>query len=325
MQTVEIDSGCPECMAKLIDTGDELVCPSCGIARQKQVLEPVGGPRARPQDAVRPALGSYMGPRSAPARERSARGITGFGGRFGYLKAVSDFAGRDEGSGVTCAKLIERVGESLCLPSIVLLEAASTANKVLATVKSLRKTPIAVISAYSIISASRVAGVTTANAREVIAAHEALGRRVSASSVFHLMLESPVRTFARGPEEYLSRVLARLSMSRALSGRLEKEGLLLTAYLGALRETGRELLRLTDQTEMLGKRPCALAASAVYSAETVLSVCEARDRRITQREVARCGDTSEYTVREQCAVIFTGAVEKLVARRMQTLPLARGR
>ena len=324
MQASEFAS-CPECSKRLLDVGDELVCPGCGMAMEKQVVEPRPGPGPRPQDAVRPPLGSYMGPLSASPGERTARGITGLEAGYNYLKAISDFAGRDEGTAVACVRLIERVGEKLALPSAVLLEAASMATRVLATVRSSRRITVASVSAYALISACRVTRLVAVSPREIIGAHVALGRRVDSSSVIRLALESPIRTYARGAEEYLSRVLARLSTSRRLLDRLARGGVAGAGYINALRECGSELLRLADRTEMSGKRPCALAAAAVYSAETVLSACEGREKRVTQREVAECGDTSEYTVREQCATIFTPAVERMVARKLRAPPLAPGR
>ena len=322
MQVLGPDTLCPSCSKRLLDTGDELVCPVCGMVGEKQVFDPPLVARARPRDAVRSPLGSYMGPRFAPARERTARGITGEDDRYGYLKVVADSTGREEGAAVDCAKLIERVGEKLGLPASILLEAASTANKVLATVqKTSRRMTIAPVSAYSLISACRTAGMTAVSPREIMATHQALGRRVSSSSIIQLAIDSPVRTFASGPSEYLSRVIGRLSANRRLSERLAGEGVQLASYLASLRECGEQLLAQAERTEMSGKRPWALAAAAVYSAETVLSACEGRSRRLTQRELAQCGDTSEYTVRDQCAVIFLPAVRKMVARRSRPPPV----
>ena len=326
MQALDPDMLCPECSKRLLDTGDELVCPVCGIASEKQVIEPPLAARPRPRDAVRTPLGSYMGPRFAGAGERTARGITGEEGGYRYLKVVSDSAGRGEGAAVDCARIIERVGEKLGLPGPVLMEAASTANRVLATVhRAARRTLTAPVSAYSLISACRTSGVSAVSPREILATHAALGRRVSYSSVVQLAIDSPVRTYASGPDEYLSRVIGRLSANRRLSDRLARDGVQMPTYLAALRESGKELIALAEQTEMSGKRPCALAAAAVYSAETVLSACEGRNRRLTQRELALCGDTSEYTVRDQCAAIFLPAVRKLVARRRQAPPLQAAR
>lgn len=321
MQTLSQDPLCPECSKRLLDAGDELVCPGCGMASEKQVIEPPQAARQRPRDAVRSPLGSYMGARFAPAAERTARGITGEEDGFGYLKVVSDHVGRGEGAAVDCAKLIERVGEKLGLPGPVLLEAASTANKVLMAARGCpRRATIAPVSAYSLISACRTAGVKGVSPREILATHAVLGKKVSSSSVIRLAIDSPVRTYASGPEEYLARIIGRLTSNQRLSQRLARDGAPMAGYLAALRDCGRELIALAEPTEMSGKRPCALAAAAVYSAEAVLSAREGRDRRLTQRELAQCGDTSEYTVRDRCAGIFLPAVRKLIAQRKQSPP-----
>ena len=322
MQALGPEALCSACSNRLLDAGDELVCPVCGVVKEKQVFDLPHAARPRPRDAVHPPLGSYMGPRFAPAGRRTALGITGARDGYSYLKAVADSAGREGGAAVDCAKLIERVGEKLGLPDSVLLEAASTAGKVLAAVHgSSRRMTIAPLSAYSLISACRTAGMTALSPREILATHLALGRRVSSSSVIQLAIDSPVRTYASGPGQYLSRVIGRLSGNQRLSERLAGEGVLMASYLAALRECGEELLAVVESTEMSGKRPCALAAAAIYSAETVLSACERRNKRLTQRELALCGDTSEYTVRDQCAKIFLPAVRKLVARRTRSLPV----
>ena len=326
MQALDSDMACPECAKRFLDAGDELVCPGCGLVREKQVIESPRSPMPRPRDAVRSPLGSFMGPRFAAARDRTARGITGEEDGYGYLKVVSDFAGRGEGAAVDCAKLIERVGDKLGLPGHLLHEAAAKARKVLAAVRSSpRRTAVAPVSGYSLISACRAAGNLAVSPREILATHSVLGKRVSYSSVIRLAIESPVRTYASGPEEYLSRVVGRLSANRRLSERLAKDGAHMPPYHAALRECGGELIGLADPTEMSGKRPLALAAAAVYSAEDVLATCEGRNRRVTQRELAQCGDTSEYTVRDQCAMIFLPGVRKLVARRRLPPPLQAAR
>ena len=268
----------------------------------------------------RQALGSYMGSMRITREERSTRGLAGSNSKYEYLKVVSDFAGRDEGAAASCAKMLERVGEKLFLPKVVVLEAAYIARKVLAVEHPRRRITIAAVCAYSLIAACKVEGVTTVSVREVIDANAALGRRVTSSSIIQLTLESPIKTFARRPEDYLSRVLARLSMNRGLVSQLSAEGVPQTAFFNELRETAKEVLELVDDGARAGRRPCALAASAIYSAETVLSLCEPRRRRITQRDLAEGGDTAEYTIREQCARIFTHAVEVVVARRRRLLP-----
>ncbi len=263
-------------------------------------------------------LGSYMGTKRITQRERASRGLSGSNSKYEYLKTLSDFAGKEEGAEETCEKMVERVGEKLFLPRVVIDEAGSIARSLLTTRRRGRRITIAAVSAYSLISACKLEGVSSVSVREIVGAHVSMGRRVSSSSIIQLGLESPVKTFARSPEEYLSRVFARLSLIPEFSKRLRSERASQTAFLSSLRDAAVKILRSTDSIEMTGKRPCALAASAVYSAELALSRCESRRKRLTQRELAECGDTAEYTIREQCASIFAPAVEKLVIRMLQT-------
>ena len=261
------------------------------------------------------ALGSYMGSRVTTTKERASRGVGGNGSSYRYLKVISDFAGRNEGTPATCARMIERMGEKLLLPRVVRLEAASIAKRLLALPRPHRRVTIAAVSAYALIAACKLEGVTSVSVREVIEAHAALGGRVTSSSIIQLTLESPVRTYARRAEDYLSRVVARLSLNQRLGQELARVGVGQTAFSGSLRETASELLGLVSSESRAGRRPSALAASAIYSAEQVLSRLEKRKRRLTQRELAECGDTAEYTIREQCARIFAPAVESLVRRK----------
>jgi len=290
--------------------------------KEKEVVEagPSGTMRIPVSD--RQALGSYMGSKDITNQERFSRGLAESNSRYEYLKVVSDSSGRGRGAAPTCIKMLERVAEKLFLPSVVVLQGASIARKVLAVDHPHRRLTVASVSAYSLIAACKIEGVTSVSVREVIGAHSFLGGHVSSSSVIQLTLESPVKTFARRPEDYLSRVQARLSTNRRLLEELASEGISQTAFFNSLRDTAKEVLSLVDEGGRAGRRPCALAASAIYSAETVIARCESRRRRLTQRDLAECGDTAEYTLREQCARIFTPAVETLVARRTQTLPPA---
>lgn len=306
---------------RLVDAGDELACPSCGRTEEKEFAQPETTGEAMPGLTSKQALGSYMGSRFVTKKERHSVGISGTGSSYKYLKIVSDFSGRNEGAPAACARLIERMGEKLCLPRFVRLEAASIARKVLTTEHPGRRVTVAAVSAYSLITACRLEGVTSVSVKEIMGAHAALGRQVTSSSVIQLALESPVRAFARPAEDYLPRVVARLSMNQKIRQQLATEGVYQTAFFNSLREAAAELLRMVGQEGKVGRRPSALAGSAVYSAELALSRCESRRRRLTQRDIAECGDTAEYTIREQCARIFAPAVEELVRRRTQTLSL----
>ena len=326
MQLLDPEQLCPECSRRFFDDGEELVCPGCGMTREKQVVEAPPSIPPRPHDSVKQFLGSYLGPKVAPGEQRSARGITGSESSYEYIKIVSDFIGRDEDSAVACARLIERVGEKLFVPRRVLVEAASMAKEVLAATRlSKRRVTVATVSAHALISACRAEGVTAVGVREIMDAHLALGKRVTSSSFFQLSLESPVRTFARAPRDYISRVRGRLTMSRWVSGDLARGGVTVERYFGALRRLAMELIELAEPTAMSGKKPCAVAASALYSAEAVMAALEHRKRRVTQRQLAESAGASEYTVREQCAVIFAPSIKRLAARMKIPPPPAGGR
>jgi hypothetical protein len=102
-----------------------------------------------------------MGPMDISKRQWYSRGITGSSSKIGYLKLVSDFAGRNDGTISQCDKLIERVGEKLNAPRIVLLEASAIARRVLATDCAGRRMTAAAVSAYSLIAACKIAGITS--------------------------------------------------------------------------------------------------------------------------------------------------------------------
>lgn len=298
------------------DAGDELVCPGCGVVKEKAVVE--AGPGGSPSIFGKQPLGSYMGTKWTTGAERASPGLSGSRSGYAYLKVVSDFAGKERGARVECAKLIERVAEKLGLPRVAALQAAAVSRRIFASFPRGRRLSVAEVSAYSLVAACRLEGVMTVSIREILGAYSMMGRGVTSSSIFRLALESPVGMYAKGPGAYVPRVLARLSQSRALSCRLSKEGVARAAYLASLRRVALDLLERCDPVAMEGKRPCALAASAVYSAEAALSVLESRKNRLTQKDLAGCGDTSEYTIREQCATIFRRPLARLGSSERQT-------
>ena len=317
MQSLELDCRCPECSGSLIDAGDEFACSGCGLVKAKEPLDP-------PREAVEPGvakrsfLGSYMGTLWITKKERASRGLSGSNSKYEYLKMLSDYSGRQEGVAEACDRLILRVGEKLVLPAVVMEQASSMARSVLSSDPTKRRVTAAVLSAYSLINACKVEGVTSASVSEIIEAHAALGRKVSSSSIIQLSLESPFKSAPRGPEDYIVRVLARLSRNGKVCQELKRKGIAQTPYFNSLRETAAELLLGVKKAEMTGKRPCALAASAVYSAELVLASRESRGRLLTQRDLAQCGDAAEYTIRAQVAEIFMPVVKREPAQVKRT-------
>lgn len=314
--------GCLDCSLPLLDVGDELVCPGCGLVREKSILEATQPPSGKLPLFGRLPLGSYMGTRGITAEERSSR-VSGDSTSYERMKLISDFSQR-EGSTAECGRLVERVGEKLFLPRVVILQAANISKKVLEFPHPKRRLTVSEVSAFALVSACKIEGATSVSIREILDAFADLGKKVSSSSIFKLSFESPVRTVARRPEDYVPRVVAKLSMNRRLAARLGKDGVQATEYLALLRTLAAEMIAGCEQTTLAGKRPCALAASAVYSAEALLATYEGRRPRITQKESAECGDTAEYTVREHCSTIFK-PVMKRVSLSGRTLPAQGGR
>ncbi|HXW95117.1 MAG TPA: hypothetical protein VEJ19_05370 [Nitrososphaerales archaeon] len=267
-------------------------------------------------------LGSFMGSKRTTLRERASKGIAGSNSKYGYLKVLSDFAGKGDGPGEACDRIINRVGEKLFLPGVVLDEASAVARTLLSSNKCRRRVTLAALSAFSLVTACKLEGVVSVSVREIISAHAALGKRVNSSSFIQLALESPIKIQARRPEEYITRVLARLSWDKRLSERLRSEGASQSSYFNALREAARGLISEVGPGGLSGRRPSALAAAAIYSAEVALAANESRGKRLTQRLLAQCGDAAEYTIREQCASIFTPVAISLMARNQQALPPA---
>ena len=304
----------------MVDAGDEYVCPRCGVVKEKEVMENYGMASSKLEFGNH-SLGSYMGSKQTTNEERSSGGFSKANSTYGYLKVVSDFAGREDGADYACIRMIRRVCEKLNLPRYVVQQAASVARKVLATKHHDRRVTVAAASAYSLIVACKIEGVTSVSVGEIVDAHTALGRRVKVSSIIQLSLESSIKTVPRKPEEYVSKILARLSLNDRVSQTLLREGLPQTVFLNSLRSTALEVLAGLDRGITAGRRPCALAASAVYAAEVVLARRGSRKRWITQRDLAECGDSAEYTIRGQVSEIFMPAVERIVSGR-QSLPAA---
>lgn len=253
-----------------------------------------------------------MGTMRITPHERASRGIAWPNTRYEYLKSLSDFAGRGEGPSEACERIIARVGEKLFLPRVVLDQASGVARTILSSNQCHRRVTIAALSAFSLVTACRVEGVTSVSVREIISAHAALGRRVNTSSFIQLALESPIKILPRKPEDYISRVLARLSWNQRLTEELRSEGASQASYFNELREMAKELILKVKPEELTGRRPCALAAAAIYSAEVALAARKSRGKRLTQRLISECGDAAEYTIREQCATIFTPVAKSLL-------------
>jgi len=303
-----------------------LVCESCGVVTPKEILESRHDERA-PQaiDFTAQALGGYLGPLDHGYKEKFSKAFSASSSSFKYLKLVSDFAGREDSTVYSCAKMIERVCEKLSVPRIVLGQAAATARKLLETKRERNDITTAAVSAYAIISACKTGGVTSVGVREIIEAHRLMGRRVKMSALIQLSLNSPVKTFPRRAEDYISRVIARLDSVASLAEELEGLGIGRTTYFNRLREAARVALDAIDTTSRGGHSPCTLAATAVYAGEIMLARKESRKKLLSQRDVAECVNVAEYTVREQFGEMFRALMQQPRTPRQavaQTVPIS---
>jgi transcription initiation factor TFIIIB Brf1 subunit/transcription initiation factor TFIIB len=283
----------------MVDVDEEVVCSSCGSVRTKEVVaSPIRGTARRVQavDYTNHSLGSFLGP-MARDRDDGTKGFSKSSSTFKYLKTVSDYSQMDQAGVYPCARLMERICEKLALPRGIIGQSITIAKGLLAIRKERTGYTIAAVSAFSIISACRIYGVSTVGMKEIIEAHRALGHKVRPSTLIKMGFDSPVRANAMRAEEHLGRVANRLSEL------LPKLGAPL-GHQNRLLHIARRALGTLDSSERGGHSPCALAATSFYAAEMLVSESESRRRFFTQRDAAACVNVAEYTVREQFCELF---------------------
>jgi len=301
-------------LGEILDAGDELVCKVCGIVAVKEVVEAGEGGAPQAIDFTGQALGGYLGPLEYGHTEKFSRGLACSAANFKYLKLVSDYAGREDSTVYGCLKLIERVCEKLSLPGFVMSQAAVIAKKLFEVKRQRSEVTSAALSAYSIAAACKIEDVTSASIKEIVKAHRLLGKRVKISALIRLSIDSPLGTRARRAEEYVGRIIARLSSRPDVDHSLKEARVSPTVYFAGLRRAALESLESLGESGRGGHSPCTLAATAVYAGETAISMRESRRRVLTQRQVSESGDVAEYTVREQYGTLFRPAVRSVVLR-----------
>jgi len=297
-----------------------LACPGCGIVAEKEVMETRSGRAIVAADLTPQALGSYLGPMETSARERYSGRISGSNSTYEYLKTISDFVGRNDGTLFECTRMVERVCERLSVPNVVMAQAVTIARRVLESRRRRRRTTIAAVSAFAIMASCRISKVGSVSTKEVIEAHRALGRSLRVSSIIQLSLDSEIQIEPRRPEDYIPRVLAKLTprLQTGTSGPSPR----VVSHLRLLQTLAEEIIDAVPEESKAGHRPFALAATAVYAAEIILARKECRTRQVTQRDVAECGDTAEYTVREQYREIIAPAIPRLGLAQSRSAPVA---
>ncbi len=292
---------CLTCRCKLLDQGEELVCPKCGRVVGKTVL-PIGRPTQarRAVDLTSSALGGFMGTAEITYGERFSKEFPQSGSTYNYLKTISDYAGR-KGRDYTCAMLIERICEKLSLPASVTQNAMRVAQKVLANEEPQQlkhKPTLPAISAFSIITACKITGQKFVTWRNVVKAFQDGGYRVKSSTIFRIGLYSPIKMLSTPPEDYLQTLLLQFRDNSGLRSRFPN-----TEYFATLSDKANSLIRRVNATRG-GHNPRALAAVAIYAAEIALAREGGRKKILTQKEVGEMVHMAEYTVREQYLELF---------------------
>jgi len=302
---------CPECRGHLVEAGGEWTCTSCGlVAKTEKTATEV----ARAGRSISRRLGSFMGTREDQDSGADFNGTS----TVGFAKLISDNIGVDS-TACKCTSIIGRVSEKLALPAFVTQNAVALSEKLLAErrsgVQGRHRTSTPTISAYSILSACRAAGLDRIGSRSVIMAHNDLGHRVTKSALFHLGVESPVPLKPADPATLLRTVMGSLESNDDVLRRLRKRGGEPgPCFRGLLQASQTVLASLREKGE--GRNPRTIAAVAVYLASKSLA-----PRAVTQREVAEAAGVCEYTVREFAAL----AERELGSVKCGPLPLGHGR
>ena len=282
---------CPECRGHLVEAGGEWTCTSCGLVAK---TEKTSTEVARAGRNTSRRLGSYMGTRDDENSHADFNGSS----TIGFAKVISDNMGVDSAAW-NCANMVRRVSEKLSLPSFAKENAVAVSEKLLAGSRNgrlgKRRTSIPAISAYSILSACRTAGLDHVSSRSVIRAHNDMGHRVTRSALLHLGMESPVPFRPADPTALLRTVLGGLETNEDVLRRLKRRGAEPGPYFRRLLQASQTALG-TLRTLGEGRNPRTIAAVSVYLASQSLA-----PRAVMQREVAEAVEVTEYTVREFAA------------------------
>src|SRR6185437_7945292 len=233
----------PGCGGKMLDVLEEYACGKCGVTREKVVTSARVRNGMTATHAIDYApnlvLGSFMGPKeqvweSVPSRRFSDHIDKE---KFERLKSISEYSTPRYADTLSVLRMVERVSEKLNLPTAVMVESVSKATKLMeiratrarelrenggvrdpvwkvsTTRLDRRELNLAVISAFSIISACRDLAYSVVRMVDVLEAHTQIGRRVKRSSLISLALEAsdvlPPRRTAK-PSDFIAVILAQL-------------------------------------------------------------------------------------------------------------------
>ena len=283
---------CRECRGHVVQAGDEFVCTSCGVVARKVEEEKFHMEiHIRAPSQFSNGLGSFVGAKSDRDSNADFNGIC----TVGFAKLLSDNLGVDQSSW-NCKTMIRRVADRLFLPAVVRDNAMALSERVLAESRANggngHRTAIPAISAYSLLSACREAGMDHIGSKAVLQAHSDMGHKVSRSALLRMGLESKVPFRPANPKALLRTVIAGLESNGAVQKRLRREGFEPGPYFRSLLQASQAVLASMDGLRE-GRNPRTVAASSVYIASRGVA-----PRAVMQREVAEVVGLAEYTVRE---------------------------
>ena len=275
---------CPECREGLVYTGEEageLVCSFCGVVVMKTSNDQGNGYSGQPGTPSEP-LGSYIVEHDGAVP--SLRNPV-----FGSAKLMPNVIGRG-GPISTCSQITERIAEKLGIPKSVAQQANTVAGRLLPKRKTYNAR-IPAISAYSLLYASRSAGIVRVSHREILAAYIDAGHRVSKSDMLQIGLESTIPLPQASVEELMRASLGKLQSSDIVAARLRKANQDPKAYFMRIFELAKEIA--AQAGDQGGFSPRTVAAGSVYLASRAMPA-----KALTQREAAETTGVAEYTVRE---------------------------
>jgi transcription initiation factor TFIIIB Brf1 subunit/transcription initiation factor TFIIB len=305
MLTSTRTDGCAQCLGRIVDVGEEMVCSSCGMVTLKEVIEPQKERVPQLNDYTKQALGSYLGPIEYASEEMFSRGFASAHSSYRYLKALSDYSHKESTGVYNCGRLIERICEKLVLPKVVVGDAVTISKSVMEMRRGHGEITIAAIAAFSIINACKRLRVTSVGVKDIMDAHRNLGYKVKASVIIQISINSSIRGRPRRAEEYLGSVIVHLQPM--LDGDVDVP----VGYFNTLHEASRIALESLNGPCRGGHNPRALAATAVYAGEMALATVEGRKKIVSQRQIAECVGVAEYTVRGQFVEMFKPRMERL--------------
>ncbi|MDG6947476.1 MAG: hypothetical protein JRN44_03010 [Nitrososphaerota archaeon] len=294
---------CRECRGHVVQAGEEFVCMSCGVVARKVEEEKFHVEihiRAPSQHSN--GLGSFIGDKSDKDSSADFNGIC----TVGFAKLLSDNMGVDQAAW-KCKSMIRRVSDRLSIPASIRDDAMALSEKMLAASRDgrprRRRTSLAAISAYALLSASRGARMDRVGSKDILRAYADMGHNVSRSALLRMGLDSEVPLRPADPAALLRTVMGGLESNARVGKRLARGSIEPGPFFRRLLQASQAIVSAVRPMEE-GRNPRTIAAGCVYIASR-----EGDSRPLTQKDVAETVGIAEYTIRE-----FVASVTQKVSR-----------